>query len=78
MKQGVLAKWKQVGKKKVILPEDIYCFRFYNPIDEGNVIEEGSSHMASKVLTIKPWSLQVEKERGKNSTILCGSNFVLK
>lgn len=70
VKPAIEAKWDPLGKTNVSLDDDIYYFRFHKPIDKAKLLDEGSFHLAGKVLIIKPWSLQVEKERGKISTNL--------
>lgn len=67
---ALIASWKPMEKLDVLLDDDIYHFKFHNPIGRAKMFDKGSFHMAGKFFIIMPWSLQIEKEIYKISLSL--------
>ncbi|KAF5187792.1 hypothetical protein FRX31_022621, partial [Thalictrum thalictroides] len=64
VKAQIEKKWTLSGHLDMALDGDMFYFTFQNKEDREYVIEEGSFHMLGKLFVIRPWSRQVEEERG--------------
>ncbi|KAF5188412.1 zinc ion binding / nucleic acid binding protein [Thalictrum thalictroides] len=64
VKENVLKKWKLLGSMDIALDGDMYYFSFSSEEDRGRVIDEGAFHMAGKLFVVRPWTREVEDNRG--------------
>ncbi|KAF5208333.1 hypothetical protein FRX31_002080 [Thalictrum thalictroides] len=64
VKETVHKKWKLKGDLDIALDGDMYYFRFTSEEDKEKVLDEGSFHMGGKLFVIRPWSRDVEDNRG--------------
>ncbi|KAF5196087.1 hypothetical protein FRX31_014324 [Thalictrum thalictroides] len=65
VKEAILKKWKPKGQVDVALDGDIFYFTFYNSEDKHEALDLGSVYLSGKLFVIKPWSREVEENRGE-------------
>ncbi|KAL5699922.1 hypothetical protein ACHQM5_025444 [Ranunculus cassubicifolius] len=64
VKEEVRKHWKLRGDIEVALDGDIFYFTVYNEEDRRDILKEGSIIIAKKTLVIRPWSKEIEENRG--------------
>ncbi|KAF5204899.1 Rna exonuclease [Thalictrum thalictroides] len=68
-------KWQLAGQFEMLLDEDLFYFNFTSYEDRIKVLEEGSLHIMGKLFVVKPWTRQIEEDRGKIHAIPLWVNF---
>ncbi|KAF5178396.1 hypothetical protein FRX31_032021 [Thalictrum thalictroides] len=69
VKAAVHKKWKLSGHVDISLDDDTYYFKFHNPQDRVEVLEEGTIHIAGKLFILRPWTREIEDSKGLIRTV---------
>ncbi|KAL5718741.1 hypothetical protein ACHQM5_011611 [Ranunculus cassubicifolius] len=70
VKDTVKEKWKLKGDFDISLDGDLYYFKLYNQEDRDFILNEGSFFfIKGKPFIVRPWSIEVEENRGSVSSI---------
>ncbi|KAF9626369.1 hypothetical protein IFM89_032785 [Coptis chinensis] len=70
VKTNVSKRWNLKGDFDLTLDGDIYYFKFYHNEDRESVLHNGSFYIAGKLFVIRPWTMEVEENRGLISRVL--------
>ncbi|KAF5208336.1 hypothetical protein FRX31_002077 [Thalictrum thalictroides] len=69
VKRAVDKKWNLKGQVEVLIDGDLFYFSFNNSEDRETALDEGSFHLMGNLFIIKPWSKEVEDDRGQISNV---------